>query len=108
VIDKLPPEIQQATIATFGLLPTSLLARFLWHHRQVVLGRRKFWSWDLLWEGPTAALCAIVGGGLASYLGMDALASHAMVGVVGWLGPRGIETVIAEIVRRYSGGGKTS
>ena len=103
MLEKFPPEVQQAIIGAVGLLPTALLARFLWHHRLVRRGQRRFWSRDLLWEVPTAGLCAIVGGGIASSFGLDPMASHAVVGVVGWLGPRGIEALLARLVTRYSG-----
>ena len=106
MFDKLPPEVQQAILGALGLLPTAMLARFLWHHRLVGMGRRRFWSRDLLWEMPTAGLCAVIGGGLASYLGLDIMASHAVVGIVGWLGPRGIEAMVVSAVHRFSGQGK--
>lgn len=106
MIDKLPPEAQQAIIAMIGLLPTALLARFLWHRRLVALGRRRFWSIDLLWEIPTAALCAIVGGGLASWLGLDTMAANAVVGIAAWMGPRGVEVLVADLAKRYLGGGE--
>ena len=101
LFEKLSPEMQQVVFALAGLLPTAMLARFLWHHRLVRMGQRRFWSRDLVWEVPTAGLCAVLGGGLASYLGLDPMASHAVVGVVGWLGPRGIEVVLARLVERY-------
>jgi hypothetical protein len=85
--------------AMAALLPAPLLARLLYHRRQVRLGRRRMWSWELAWELPTAALCAIIGGGLGEYLGLMPLATHALAGVVGWLGPRGLEVAVA----RYLG-----
>ena len=101
MFEKLSPEVQQVVLALAGLFPTALLARFLWHRRLVNMGHRRFWSRELIWEVPTAGLCAVMGGGLASYLALDPMASHALVGVVGWLGPRGIEVVLARLVERY-------
>ena len=103
--DKLPPEVQQAILGILGLLPTAMLARALWHRRLVGLGQRRFWSSALLWEMPTAGLCAVIGGGIASYLQLDMMASHAVVGIVGWLGPRGIEALVVSAVGRFSGKG---
>jgi len=102
MLEKLPPEVQQAVLAMIGLLPTALLGRALWHRRQVRLGQRKFWGWDLVWEVPTAVLCAIVGGGMASALSLDPMATHAVVGLVGWLGPRGTEVALARLMNRYT------
>lgn len=82
-------------IAILALLPAPLIARMLYHQRLVRLGKRRMWSWELAWEIPTAALCAVLAGGLAQYLELPLLATHAMAGVVGWLGPRGLEVVAA-------------
>ena len=102
MFEKLSTETREVVLALAGLFPTALLARFLWHRRLVNMGHRRFWSRELIWEVPTAGLCAVMGGGLASYLGLDPMASHAVVGVVGWLGPRGVEVVLARMVERYA------
>ncbi len=101
LFDKLPPEIQQAALGAAGFFPTAVLARVLWHNRLVRMGQRHFWGRELWWEIPAAVFCAITGGGLASYMGLDPMASHAVVGVVGWLGPRGIEAVLAKVIEKY-------
>ena len=102
MFEKLSAEVQQVVLALSGLFPTALLARFLWHRRLVRMGHRRFWSRELIWEVPTAGLCAVMGGGLASYFGLDPMASHAVVGIVGWLGPRGVEVVLGRLVERYA------
>ncbi|NFV79985.1 phage holin family protein [Magnetospirillum aberrantis] len=81
------------TATVLALLPAPLLARLLYHRRLVRLGKRRMWSWELAWEPPTAALCAILAGGLGEWLSLPPLATHALAGVVGWLGPRGLEVV---------------
>ena len=101
LLEKLSPDTREVVLALAGLFPTAMLARFLWHRRLVHMGHRRFWSRDLVWEVPTAGLCAVMGGGLASYLDLDPMAGHALVGVVGWLGPRGIEVVLGRLVERY-------
>lgn len=109
MFENLPQEIKDATVGLLGLIPTAILARVLWHHRLVRIGeRRRFWSWDLVTELPMAVFCAIIGGGFATYLELDFMASNAMVGAASWLGPRGIEVVIARFVDRYTSkpGGK--
>jgi hypothetical protein len=101
MFDKLPPEVQQAMMGAGGLLPTALLARLLYHQHLVRKGERKFWSIELVWEAPTAIFCAVVGGGLASYFHLDPMATHAVIGVTGWLGPRGVEVFLARCADRY-------
>jgi len=103
LIDKLPPELQATDLGFLGLLPPPC------------------WPVPLAPPpgppGPSAVLvdrpplgdpdggveCAKVGGGLASWWGVDAMASNAVVGVTAWLGPRGIEVLIADLARRYFG-----
>lgn len=101
VFEKLPPEVQQI-IGSAGFLATACLSRLLWHHWLVQHGKRRFWSRELAWEFPTAILSAIMGGGFASYLGLDALATHAMVGFASYLGPRGIEVIVTRLADRFA------
>lgn len=124
MLEKLPPDIQAGVdavraffIGLAGLIPTAALARLLWHRRLVRLGKRKFWSRDLVWEAPTAIFSAILGSGLGLLilpLLPDAihddpakmfLFSNAVVGLTGWLGPRGLEVLLARVVERHFGGG---
>lgn len=88
--------------AILALLPPALLARLLWHWRQVTLGRRRFWSWALLWELPTAVLCAIAAGGITEYLNLAPLGTQAVAGAAGWLGPRGLEVLLSRLLERYT------
>jgi hypothetical protein len=100
MIEKLPSESQQLLAGLAGLLPTALLARLLLHNKMVKAGHRRFWSKELFWEGPTAVFCAIVGGGVAASLNFEGMATHAVVGAIGWLGPRGMEVMLARYVDR--------
>ena len=100
---NLPNEIREAVIGVVGLIPTAMLARLLWYHRMVRIGeRRKFWSWDLITELPMAVFCAIIGGGMAAYFDLDYMAANAVVGAASWLGPRGIEVMLARLVDHYT------
>lgn len=94
MLENLPPEARHSIPALFGWIVTALLARVLWHRRQVVEGKRKFWSWDLAWEGPTAVLMAVIGGGLAEYIGAPSFAAYGLVGLAGYLGPRGVQELL--------------
>jgi hypothetical protein len=96
-------QLNGALFAALALIPAALLARLLYHQRLVRLGKRRMWSWELAWEVPTAALCAVMAGGIGEYFSLAPLTTHALAGVLGWLGPRGMEVVIA----RYLGGAPT-
>ena len=95
MLDHLPDDIRQSLIGLAGLLPTALLARLLWHRHEARAGRRRFWSPALLWELPTAILCAVMAGGVAEGLGLTGVAAQAVTGAVAWLGPRGLEHLLA-------------
>ncbi|WP_085595922.1 phage holin family protein [Thalassospira sp. MCCC 1A01428] len=104
-MNQLPPEVGQDWISAVrgwgGALGIAMIARLLWHQRLVRLGQRRFWSWELLWEVPTAAFSAIVGAGIAAYLSLDGDQSLAVIGICGWLGPRGAEALVDRILQTY-------
>lgn len=91
---SLAGQIGTVVMAALALLPAPLVARLVYHRRLVRLGHRRMWSWELAWEVPTAALCAVLAGGLGEYLALPPLATHALGGVMGWLGPRGMEVLV--------------
>lgn len=81
----------------------ALLARLLVHHRLVSLHRRpRFWGRDLLWEVPTAVAMAFVGHGAAAVLDMEGAAALGLVGVMSFLGPRGLEALLFSVARQYA------
>lgn len=94
--ERFANDITQVWGSIMALLPVSILARLLHHQRLYRLGRRRrFWSVDLLWELPTAVFCAIGGGAASQFLGLDGIVSWGVVGAVSWLGPRGMEVLLA-------------
>lgn len=86
-----------------GFIFTALLARGLWHFRQVKMKRRKLFSMEVLIEIPIAVISIIVGLGIAEYLEIDGMAAQAIVGCVAWLGPRGVEDILCRFIERKSG-----
>ena len=99
--------IQQALESAWGMISgfifTALLARLLWHVRQVKMRQRKLFSVDILWEIPVAILAIIFGAGIADYFGIDGMAAQAIVGAMAWLGPRGVEDIVCRIIERKTG-----
>ncbi|MDR3439887.1 phage holin family protein [Telmatospirillum sp.] len=83
-----------------SLVPCAYLGRLTYHTREVRAGRRRFWSADLILDIPTAAGMALVGYGVTDYLQLSGPASAAMTGVLGYLGPRGVEVLAGWWVRR--------
>ncbi len=103
-LNGLSPEIKHLITGQFGLVLTAIIGRALAHHHLVRLGHRKFWSPELLWEMPTVIFCGVVGSGLAQYLDLPLMGQHAVVAIVAWLGPRGMEALVAKWVERTKGG----
>lgn len=97
-------EFKQMLVGLSGALGVSAVARMLVHHKLVKLGKRRLWSWDLAWEIPTCVLMAIVGGGVAEFMGLDGMKANACVGVVAYLGPKGLETLVATAAAKWSKG----
>ncbi|MTJ81721.1 MAG: hypothetical protein F8N37_11985 [Telmatospirillum sp.] len=83
-----------------SLVPSAYLGRLTFHTREVRAGRRHFWSADLILDIPTAAGMALLGYGIADYWHLSGPASHAITGVLGYLGPRGVEVLAGWWVRR--------
>jgi len=48
-------------------------------------------------------LCAVIGGGVAEHMALTGGAAHALVGIAAWLGPRGIEELVGQVVAARSG-----
>jgi hypothetical protein len=101
--DHPPPEWREMLQWAPWLLVVAGVARALHHHRLVEMGRRRLWSWSLIWEVPTAALCAVVGAGAAQWLGwhVGEPGTAALVGIVSLLGPRGIESAVTRVLDHY-------
>lgn len=70
------------------------LARLLWHGSEVQRGRRQWWSWLLLLELGTAVFSSIVGYGLVEQWALSGWRAAACIGVVAWLGPRGLQAAV--------------
>lgn len=96
-------ETRQALAGFFGAIGIASLARMLAHHKLVKLGKRRLWSWDLAWEIPTALFMGLVGGGVATFLKLDGASANALIGVVAYLGPKGLEALIFTAAQKWAG-----
>jgi len=82
----------------FGGAVTTLIGAFtgrlMWHSGEVQLGRRRFFGKELLWEIPVAIGMAVIGEGIASYLGLGQPVRTGLVAMLAYLGPRGAEALL--------------
>lgn len=103
--ENMPPDWDWVNLFKVNapLMAFALMVRLLWHQRLVRKGERRFWSFDLLWEGPMAVLCGAVGNGVSEYMGwpVGGWLHIACIGVCSWLGPRGGEVLLERVLGRY-------
>jgi hypothetical protein len=83
----------------FGGALTTLIGAFtgrlMYHSGEVKLGRRRFFGRELLWEIPVAVGMALIGEAAASHIGLTQPVSTGFVATLAYLGPRGVEALLA-------------
>lgn len=87
----------------------STIGRLMFHVREVQAGRRKFWSWQLLYEWPTAIGMGMIADGAAEFLGLTDGQRTAFVASVAFLGPPLIQEIFniaRDVVRTKFGAGR--
>jgi len=72
----------------------AIAGRLAWHTRLVQTGRRRFFSWALVWEVPTVYFTYLVGVGIADHLGWKGPAAGAAIAVISYFGPGGIQALL--------------
>lgn len=97
---QIPSEIAQALWSFVATWALAFLGRLGWHVQEVTAQRRRFWSWQLLWEVLTALSMGYVAEGVADYLGLSGKQAIAVVIIVAYLGPRGLEELIRRFLKR--------
>ena len=90
---NLPPEMQQTLAGFVWALWWALIGRGLYHANLVRQGRRRFWSWKLVWELMIAIGMGVVAGGAAEWLKLAGMTAAGFIAAVSYLGPRTIEAV---------------
>jgi hypothetical protein len=78
----------------------AFMGRLMYHVGEVKRQKRRFFGREILWEAPIAVGMAIIGEGVASYLGMAQPVSTAVIAMLAYLGPRGAEVMLERLIRR--------
>ena len=86
----------------FLSIAAALLGRLAWLGERSCQGRR-FWTWRLLFELPTAFIMALIGHGIAEYFEQGNMASLGLISVLSYLGPRGFIDEIERIAHLKGG-----
>lgn len=97
----MPAAVKQTIWAGAATVGAAWLGRLAWHTQLVRLGQRRFWSLELLWELVLATALGFVADGIADYFEVHGKASTALVIAVSYLGPRGVEQILAKLAARY-------
>lgn len=83
-------------------IASGFLGRLMWHVQEVRKLRRRFFGLELLWELPTAVGMALIGEGVAAWLGFGQPVSTAIIASLAYLGPRGAEVLFMRWFSRKS------
>lgn len=87
-------------------LMVGVLGRLMFHSQEASSKRRRFFGPELIWEIPTSIALAIIGDGLANFLGLNPTVTVSFIGLVSYLGPRWIESALTPILLRFFGHSK--
>lgn len=81
-----------------------MLGRLMHHAKQVQAGKRKPFTWALLWDVPIALCMGWISLGLGTWLHVQWEVTVSMALVIAYLGPYGIDTIFAAYADRYKKG----
>jgi hypothetical protein len=95
-----PAWLEKMLSGLWAFLLSAAIGRLMWHTKLVQMGHRKFFSVHLLWEIPTAIGMAMIGRGAGEYFQLTENSSVALVAVLSYLGPRGIEAMFRTWLNR--------
>lgn len=71
----------------------AVIGRVMWYANEARKSNRQFFSPDLFWELPIAIGMAMIGEGLAAWLGLSQPTTTGMIAALAYLGPRGAEVL---------------
>lgn len=71
----------------------ALVGRAMWHVSEARKAKRRFFGPELVWELPIAVGMALIGEGLADWLGLGQVPSTGLIAALAYLGPRGAEVL---------------
>ena len=104
MLDDLWTWVRQTLDLIGATLILAYIGRLLWHVGEVQRGRRRFFSTHLLWEVVTAIGVGLVADGVVEHVGLTGGPKTAAVVAIAYLGPRGLEALIARLLDNRRGG----
>ena len=106
MLEKLPPDVQQMLASSWVVFVLAWIGRMMYQVQEVQSKHRRFWSLHLIWEMFLALGVGFAADGLASYMGLTGKPVTAVIIVVAYLGPRGVESLIVRGLAAYGRGRK--
>jgi len=103
MLENLPPEMKNTLVGAIWAVLWGAIGRVMYHANQVTLGKRRFFTWQLVWELCIAMGMGVVAGGLADYLHLQDMVKAGFISAVAYLGPHLIEygqTIIDKKVKK--------
>lgn len=101
MFEKMPSDLVQVAWGFVVTWAFAGLGRLLWHIQEVQRGHRQFFSIWLVWELGTALATGFIAVGVAEYLGFSGNVAIAVVIIVSYLGPRGIEALLERVLSKH-------
>lgn len=102
----IPDPLRQTVVSVFSIFILSWIGRMMWHVSEVQKQNRRFWSLHLVWEVMVAVGMAFIADGVAHWLNLSGKPALAVIVVIAYLGPRGIQTLIVTGLERYKESGR--
>ena len=99
---SLPETPDYLTYAYFG--GAGFLGRLAYHAKLVQEGRRKPWSWVMLWDIPIALMLGWVSLGVGVWLEIPWEARMSIALVMAYLGPYGLDLLFIKWIDKWSKG----
>ena len=102
-VDNAPSWLRSILSGTGLTIVAAYFGRMMWHVNMVRLGHRRFFSRYLIFELFIAIGMGLIGDGIAEYLEVRGKVATAIVVTIAYLGPRGIEVLLAIYAKRKFG-----
>lgn len=99
---SLPPDMWGTLMAAAWAILWALSGRLLYVSNLVRLGKRKrFWTFQTIWELGVAIGMGIVAGGLADHLNLSGLTEAGFIATSSYLGPHAIEVGLEWLAQKF-------
>ncbi len=98
-----PPPAREIMTSAFLTFIAAFAGRMAWHVRKVQHRERKFFSTHLWFELVTAVCCGWVADGIATYAELTGKPAIALIVVLSYLGPSGIEHAFWKLADKWPG-----